>query len=77
METFPLNNLAEKFEVDRSVMVKAMRNVPPDLVRKGNIATSGMGQKQTSASAFTTSALPRKRTSGSTVGMSAKCRYPT
>jgi hypothetical protein len=43
METFPLNNLAEKFEVDRSVMVKAMRNVPPDLVRKGNIATSGMG----------------------------------
>ena len=35
METFPLNNLAEKFEVDRSVMVKAMRNVPPDLVRKG------------------------------------------
>jgi hypothetical protein len=29
METFPLNNLAEKFEVDRSVMVKAMRNVPP------------------------------------------------
>ena len=44
MQTFPLNNLAEKFEVDRSVMVKAMPNVPPDLVRKGNIATSSMGQ---------------------------------
>jgi hypothetical protein len=28
METFPLNNLAENFEVDRSVMIKAMRNVP-------------------------------------------------
>ena len=37
METFPLNNLAEKFEVDRSVRVKAMRNVPPDLVRKGTL----------------------------------------
>jgi len=37
METFPLNNVAEKFEVDRSVMVKAMRNVPPDLVRNGKL----------------------------------------
>ena len=37
METFPLNNLAEKFEVDRSGMVKAMRNVPPDLVREGEL----------------------------------------
>ena len=37
METFPLNNLAEKFEVDRPVMVKAMRNVPPHLVRKGKL----------------------------------------
>ena len=36
METFPLNNLAEKFEVDRSVMVKAMRGVPADLVKRGN-----------------------------------------
>jgi hypothetical protein len=24
METFPLNNLAEKFEVDRSIMVRAV-----------------------------------------------------
>jgi len=29
METFPLNNLAEKFEVDRSTTVRAMRGVPP------------------------------------------------
>jgi hypothetical protein len=39
METFPLNNLAEKFEVDRSVIVKAMRNVPPDLVRKAKLGS--------------------------------------
>ena len=43
METFPLNNLAEKFEVDRSVMVKTMRNVPPDPVRKGNQAAWKIG----------------------------------
>jgi hypothetical protein len=43
METFPPDNLAEIFEVDRSVMVKATRNVPPDLVRKGNRATWKIG----------------------------------
>jgi len=43
METFPLNNLAENFEVDRSVMVKAMRNVPSDLVRRANRATWKIG----------------------------------
>ena len=36
METFPLNNLAEKFEVDRTTMVRAMRGVPPDAVARGN-----------------------------------------
>ena len=30
METFPLNNLAGKFKVDRSTMVRAMRGVSPD-----------------------------------------------
>jgi hypothetical protein len=39
METFPLNNLAEKFEADRSTMVRAMRHVPPDLVKRGNRPT--------------------------------------
>jgi hypothetical protein len=36
MQTFPLNALAEQFEVDRSTMVRAMRGVPPDEVKKGN-----------------------------------------
>lgn len=39
MQTYPLNALADQFEVDRSVMVKAMRNVPPDLVKPGNRPT--------------------------------------
>jgi hypothetical protein len=39
METFALNRLAESFEVDRSTMVRAMRNVPPDLVKPGNRPT--------------------------------------
>jgi hypothetical protein len=30
MQTYSLNNLAEQLERDRSTMVKAMRNVPPD-----------------------------------------------
>jgi hypothetical protein len=32
METFPLNNLAEKFEFDRLIMVRATRGVPSDEV---------------------------------------------
>jgi hypothetical protein len=39
MQTFPLNALAEQFEVDRSPMVRAMRNVPRDLVKSGNRPT--------------------------------------
>jgi hypothetical protein len=39
MQTFPLNALAEQFEVDRSTMVRAMRGVPPDLVKRGNRPT--------------------------------------
>jgi hypothetical protein len=39
METFALNRLAEAFEVDRSTMVRAMRHVPPDLVKPGNRPT--------------------------------------
>lgn len=39
MQTFALNALAESFEVDRSTMVRAMRNVPPDVVRRGNRPT--------------------------------------
>jgi hypothetical protein len=39
MQTFPLNALAEQFEVDRSTMVRAMRHVVPDLVRRGNRPT--------------------------------------
>jgi hypothetical protein len=39
METFALNRLAESFEVDRSTMVRAMRHVPPDLVKPGNRPT--------------------------------------
>jgi hypothetical protein len=39
MQTFPLNALAEQFEVDRSTMVRAMRNVPADLVKPGNRPT--------------------------------------
>jgi hypothetical protein len=39
METFPLNNLAEQFEVDRGTMLRAMRGVPPDLVKRGNRPT--------------------------------------
>jgi hypothetical protein len=36
MQTFALNALAEQFECDRSTMVRAMRGVPPDLVKRGN-----------------------------------------
>jgi hypothetical protein len=36
MQTFSLNTLAESFEVDRSTMVRAMRGVAPDLVKRGN-----------------------------------------
>jgi hypothetical protein len=36
MQTFPLNALAESFEVDRSTMLRAMRDTPPDEVKKGN-----------------------------------------
>lgn len=36
MQSFPLSNLAEQFEVDRSVMVKALRGTPPDLMKPGN-----------------------------------------
>ena len=39
MQTYPLNALAEQFEVDRSTMVKAMRDVPADLVKPGNRPT--------------------------------------
>jgi hypothetical protein len=39
MQTYPLNSLAESFEVDRSTMVRAMRNVQPDLVKRGNRPT--------------------------------------
>jgi hypothetical protein len=39
MQTFPLNALAEQFEVDRSTMVRAMRNVPADMVKSGNRPT--------------------------------------
>jgi hypothetical protein len=39
MQTYPLNALAEQFEVDRSTMVKAMRDVPTDLVKPGNRPT--------------------------------------
>jgi hypothetical protein len=39
MQTFALNALAEQFEVDRSTMVRALRPVPPDLVKKGNRPT--------------------------------------
>jgi hypothetical protein len=39
MQTFSLNALAESFEVDRSTMVRAMRGVAPDLVKKGNRPT--------------------------------------
>ena len=35
METFPLNNLAGKFKVDHSTMVRAMRGVSPDEVARG------------------------------------------
>ena len=42
METFPLNHLAEKFEVGRSVMVKAMRNVPPDVFWQTGKLPKGM-----------------------------------
>jgi hypothetical protein len=43
MQTYPLNSLAEQLEVDRSVMVKAMRNVPADLVKSGNRPTWRIG----------------------------------
>jgi hypothetical protein len=33
LQTFSLNALAESFEIDRSTMVRAMRNVPPDVER--------------------------------------------
>lgn len=39
MQTFPLNALAEQFEVDRSTMVRAMRGVPADETKKGNRPT--------------------------------------
>jgi hypothetical protein len=39
MQTFALNALAEQFEVDQSTMVRAMRNVPPDVVKRGNRPT--------------------------------------
>jgi hypothetical protein len=39
MQTFSLNSLAEAFEVDRSTMVRAIRHVPPDLVKPGNRST--------------------------------------
>jgi hypothetical protein len=39
MLTYPANALAEQFEVDRSTMLRALRPVPPDLVKKGNRPT--------------------------------------
>jgi hypothetical protein len=36
MQTFALNSLAETFEIDRGTMVRAMRGIPPDIVRRGN-----------------------------------------
>src|ERR1700675_1016262 len=36
MQTYSLNHLAEQFEVDRSTMLKAMRNIAPDIVKRGN-----------------------------------------
>jgi hypothetical protein len=39
MQTFPLNALAEQFEVDRGTILRAMRNVPADLVKPGNRPT--------------------------------------
>jgi hypothetical protein len=39
MQTFALNALAETLEVDRGTMVRAMRGVEPDLVKRGNRPT--------------------------------------
>jgi hypothetical protein len=66
METFPLNNLAEKFEVDRSVMVKAMCNVPPDLVRKGKLGPRTAIERGPLISS--------SRTSGDNTNMTVSCQ---
>jgi hypothetical protein len=39
MLTYPANALAEQFECDRSTMLRALRGVPADLVKKGNRPT--------------------------------------
>ena len=39
MQTFPVNALAEQFEVDRGTMLRALRFVAPDLVKQGNRPT--------------------------------------
>jgi hypothetical protein len=39
MMSYPANSLAEQFECDRSTMVRALRGVPPDLVKRGNRPT--------------------------------------
>jgi hypothetical protein len=36
MQTFAASKLAESFEVDRSTMLRALRSVPPDEIKKGN-----------------------------------------
>jgi hypothetical protein len=43
METYPLNALAERLECDRSTMVKALRGVKADEVKKGNRPTWRVG----------------------------------
>jgi hypothetical protein len=39
MQAFALNALAEALEVDRGTMVRAMRGVEPDLVKRANSPT--------------------------------------
>jgi hypothetical protein len=63
LQTYPLNALAEQFEVDRSTMVRAMRNVPPDLVKRGNRPTW-----KTSTAAKALEAHRRKSSGGNGTG---------
>jgi hypothetical protein len=63
MQTYSLNSLAESFEVDRGTMVKAMRSVPPDFVKRGNRPTW-----KTSTAARALEAHRRKNDGGNIAG---------
>jgi hypothetical protein len=75
MQTFPLNALAEQLEVDRSTMVKAMRDVRADLVKPGNRPTWKIATAAKALAAYKqrlADAQRRKHESGGTERVNAE-----